>query len=342
MLASIRDLVARGHAVDLIVMSAAGALMPLLPSEVRVIDLGISRMRSAVWPLMRYLRRERPDALHAQMWPMTVIAVLAHRFARSRAKLIISDQSSLSPHMNSALQLRLLGWSARHFYPRADVRVMCAADAASDLAQVSGLDSASFEIITNPVEPPPILATNAEVEALWGQAEGRIINCGSLKGQKNQALLLRAFAATTAYPGAKLLILGEGPLRGELEALARELGVAERVILPGFDLDPWPYLASADIFALSSNYEGFPLVLAEAMYAGLRLVSTDCPSGPAELTDNGKFGQLVPCGDCAALAAAIDRAWDLPHDSAAQRMQAVALAGPVQIARYSELLTDTL
>ena len=135
------------------------------------------------------------------------------------------------------------------------------------------------------------------------------------------------------------MILGEGALRGELEALARELGIAERVILPGFDLDPWPYLASADLFVLSSDYEGFPLVLAEAMYAGLRLVSTDCPTGPAELTDNGRLGQLVPCGDAEGLARAIDTAWTLPHDPAGQRAQAMALAGPAQIARYSELLT---
>lgn len=340
MLASIRDLVERGHAVDLIVMSSGGALMPLLPREVRVIDLGLSRIRSTLWPLMRYLRRERPDALHAQMWPITVIAVIAHRLARSRAVLMISDQSALSPHMKTALQLSALSWSVRHFYPCADFRVMCAADAAADIARVSGIDASSFEIITNPIEPPATLARNEIVEALWGNTEGRIINCGSLKGQKNQALLLRAFAQTKARPKAKLLILGDGPLRGELEALARELGVANRVIMPGFELDPWPYLASADMFVLSSDYEGFPLVLAEAMYAGLKLVSTDCPTGPAELTDSGRFGQLVPCGAAAALAAAIDKAWDLPHDPVAQRDHAKTMAGPAQIARYSELLTS--
>jgi glycosyltransferase involved in cell wall biosynthesis len=339
MLASIRDLVARGHAVDLIVMNRDGALMPLLPSAVRVIDLATSRIRSTVVPLVRYLRREDPDALHAQMWPMTVVAILAHRLARSKARLMVSDQSALSPHMKTPAQARALAWTARHFYPKADVRVMCAADAAADLARVSGLDAATVEIITNPVEPPAVLASNPKVEALWGDAEGRIINCGSLKHQKNQALLLRAFAQAAARPRSKLMILGEGPLRGELETLARELGVADRVIMPGFDIDPWPYLASAEMFVLSSDYEGFPLVLAEAMYAGLRLVSTDCPTGPAELTDRGRFGELVACGDAAALAAAIDRGWKRPHDPAAQRARAVAMAGPAQIARYTELLT---
>ena len=340
MLASIRDLVRRGHAVDLLLMEAEGELLGLLPPEVRVIDLKARRIRDSVMPLRRYLRREKPDALHAQMWPMTVVAVIAHRLAGSGARLMISDQSALSPHMKTPLQLRALAWSARMFYPRADFRVMCAADAATDLARVSGLDAGMFEIITNPIEPPAALETNARVEALWGGAEGRILNVGSLKGQKNQALLLRAFAASKARGGAKLMILGEGPLRGELEALAREHGIADRVIMPGFDVDPWPYLASADMFVLSSDYEGFPLVLAEAMYAGLRLVSTDCPSGPRELTDGGRFGQLVPCRDAEALAQAIDRSWDLPHDPQGQRQRAIATAGPTQIARYSDLLTE--
>jgi glycosyltransferase involved in cell wall biosynthesis len=252
---------------------------------------------------------------------------------------MISDQVALSPHMKNARQLLALKWTARQFYPRADMRVMCSADAATDLARLTGIDAHRFEIITNPIEPPPSLATNPRIEALWGDADGRILNCGSLKGQKNQALLLRAFAATEAKPNARLMILGEGALRGQLEGLARELGIADRIIMPGFDLDPWPYLASADVFVLSSDYEGFPLVLAEAMYAGLRLVSTDCPTGPAELTDNGRLGALVPCGDANALAAAIDKAWSAPHDPAAQRAQATAKAGPVQIARYAELLT---
>jgi glycosyltransferase involved in cell wall biosynthesis len=339
MLASIKDLVGRGHNVDLIVMHGNGALMPLLPPAVRVIDLKLGKIRQTLWPLVRYLRRERPDALHAQMWPMTAIAVAAHRLARSSARLMVSDQVALSPHMTSAAQHRALRWTTLLLYPRADLRVMCSADAADDLVRVSGIDRASIEVITNPIEPPEKIASNARVDALWGAAQGRIINCGSLKGQKNQALLLRAFAATTARPEAKLMILGEGALRGELEGLARELGIAERVIMPGFDLDPWPYLASADLFVLSSDYEGFPLVLAEAMYAGLRLVSTDCPTGPAELTDNGQLGTLVRCGDAGALAAAIDGAWDAPHDPAAQRVQATAMAGPAQIARYSQLLT---
>lgn len=337
-LASARDLVSRGHQVDLVLISASGELLPLVPPEVRIIDLKQDRFRSALRRLARYLRQARPDALHAVMWPSTVIAILAHRLARSKARLMVSDQVALSGQVRAPLQRAILKATTRLFYPLADVRVLCSAAAADDLARLSGIARDRFEVITNPTEPPATIATNPRVEALWGEGRPRIITVGSLKDQKNHALLLRAFARLEDYPEARLMIVGEGLLRGVLEAQAGELGVAGRVIMPGFDVDPWPYLASADLFVLSSDYEGFPLVLAEAMHAGLRIVSTDCLSGPAELTDHGRFGRLVPCGDAAALSDAMAAALGKPADPARQRARAAAMAGPGQIARYSELL----
>ena len=342
-LASVTDLVAAGHRVDLLLMRRQGELLPLLPAEVRVVDLAAPRILAALRPLVRYLRTERPDALHAVMWPVTVIAVLAHRLVRSRARLMVSDQVTLSKQMTSPRQRAALRWTTRLFYPRAEVRVTCSAVAADDLAALAGIDRGSIDVIHNPISPPARIEATPEVEALWGVGRGeRLINAGSLKEQKNHALLLRAFAKLSDRPGARLMILGEGHLRGALEAEAERLGIADRLILPGFALDPWPYYASADLFVLSSDYEGFPLVLAEAMQAGLRIVSTDCVSGPAELLDGGQFGRLVPCGNAEALAAAMDEALTEPPQSERQRHRAEAMAGRAQIARYRELLTGPL
>jgi glycosyltransferase involved in cell wall biosynthesis len=158
---------------------------------------------------------------------------------------------------------------------------------------------------------------------------------------KYQELLLRAFARLQGCPKARLMILGEGPLRPMLEGLAAELGVSERVLMPGFVADPWPVLASADLFVLSSNYEGFPLVLAEAMHAGLKVVSTDCESGPAEMLENGRYGRLVPCGNVAALAEAMEKAFSETIEASDMRARSIAIAGPAMIARYSDLLTET-
>lgn len=338
-LAVTRELVRRGHRVDLILSLGGGELLPLLPPEVRVIDFGASRMVGAFVPLVRYLRRERPDALHATMWPSTVIAIAAHRIARSKARLVVSDQVTLSQQVTGGAQKAALKLSTRLLYPLAQVRVQCAEVAADDLARLAGIDRKDILVITNPVEPPKRIASNSDVERLWRGPKGeRIISIGSLKDQKNHANLLRAFALLERRQ-TQLMILGEGPLRPDLEALADELKIADRLVMPGYALDQWPFLASADLFVLASDYEGFPLVLAEAMAAGLRVVSTDCPSGPAELLAGGKFGRLVPRRDPEALARAIDLALAEPPQPSRQKTRARAMAGPAQITRYADLLT---
>ena len=336
-LASAKDLADRGHRVDLVLVQAKGDLIPLVPKNVRIVDLNSHRLIASLPPLVRYLHEERPDTLHAVMWPVTVIAVMAHRLAKSNAKLAVSDQVALSRQVTSGMQRRLLEWTTRIFYPLADVRIVCSHEAADDLARLSGIDRDRFEVIYNPISPPRRIASTPQVEALWGDSSARILTVGSLKEQKNHALLLRALASV-ADRKAKLMILGEGHLRPALEWQAEELGIADRVLLPGFSVDPWPYLASADLFVLSSDYEGFPLALAEGMYAGLRIVSTDCKSGPAEMTDHGRFGRLVPCGDAEALAKAIDQALKEPPRPEEMRSQADLVAGAAMIQRYSELL----
>ena len=337
-LASIVDLAGRGHEVDLVLVRAEGELLPLVPPEVHLFDLKSSRIFAALLPLARYLKARRPDALHALMWPVTIVAILAHRLARSRARLMVSDHIAYSKMVRGLRERAMLRWTTRRFYPAADFRIVVSADAADDLAALSGIPRDRFEVIYNPVSPPAIIATNPQVEALWGEADRRIITVGSLKEQKNQALLLRAFAQLRGHPRAKLMILGEGPLRPMLEGLAAELGVADRVVMPGFALNPWPYLASADLFVLSSDYEGFGIALVEAMYAGLRVISTDCRSGPREILDGGRYGKLVPTGDVAALADAIATTLAEPAEPDRMRERAKVLTGPSRLARYADLL----
>lgn len=338
-LAEARELVRRGFEVDLVLALGGGALIDLLPPGVRLIEFKARRLAASLLPLIRYLRREKPKALHATMWPSTVIAIAAHRLAGSKARLIVSDQVTLSQQITGGRQLAWLKRTTRLLYPLADVRVQCSAVAADDLAQLADLRRDSIEVITNPVEPPATIATRPDIEKLWAMPRGeRILTVGTLKKQKNHENLLRAFARLDR-PQAKLMILGEGPFRPRLQQLAVELGISDHLLMPGFALDQWPFLASADLFVLSSDYEGFPLVLAEAMATGLRVVSTDCPSGPAELLENGKFGRLVPCRDHEALGRAIDQALDDAPQPDRQKAQAMKMAGPAQIARYVELLT---
>jgi glycosyltransferase involved in cell wall biosynthesis len=211
--------------------------------------------------------------------------------------------------------------------------------AAQDLAGLSGLRRDRFEVVHNPVFPPDAaLKTSPEIEALWGAANGRIIHVGSLKREKNQTLLIRSFARLRQARPARLMILGSGALEHELKDLARSLGVLDDVIFVGFQANPWPHYASAELFALSSDYEGYPLVLVEAMLSGLPVVSTDCESGPREILDGGKFGRLVPVGDEQALADAMQAALDHPTAAKALVKRAERLSGRSTADRYLELL----
>ncbi len=171
-----------------------------------------------------------------------------------------------------------------------------------------------------------------------GGTRCRILNVGRLNSQKNQKLLLEAFARLAATHDARLIILGEGPLRGELEQRARELGIADRVSMPGFYLDPSPFYRSANLFVLSSDYEGYPLVLIEAMHCGLSVVSTDCPTGPSEILRGQGVGILTPCGDAEALAAGMAAMVENPADSAQAKARAAELSNRTAD-RYLQLMT---
>jgi glycosyltransferase involved in cell wall biosynthesis len=219
--------------------------------------------------------------------------------------------------------MALVKLTIRRFYPLADGRICVSAGSAADLARIAGLELEQVTVVHNPI-PGPLehLVTSPEAELLWSGARARILTVGSLKTQKNQALLIRAIALLDKKYDARLAIMGEGPRRSQLADLADELGIANSVVIPGFVGNLWPFYASGTVFALSSDYEGFGNVLVEALHAGLPVVSTDCADGPAEILAGGRFGTLVPCGDADALASAIERALQNPVDK--PRLQARA------------------
>ena len=167
-----------------------------------------------------------------------------------------------------------------------------------------------------------------------------VLGVGKLSPQKGFDVLLRAFARVRAERPARLVILGEGPQRRALERLARELGIADDVSLPGFVANPFAWMARCAVFALSSRWEGLPSVLIEALACGCAVVSTDCPSGPAEILDGGAFGPLCPVGDAAALAGAILRVLEAPTAPARLRARAATFSVDAAADRYLEVLLD--
>ena len=228
----------------------------------------------------------------------------------------------------------------RRLYPGAQRVVAVSEGVARALREGLGVPAERIEVIGNPVVTPRVLAgaTHAPTHP-WFHDGGPpvVVGVGRLAPQKGFDVLLRAVAQARAARPCRLLILGDGGERAALEALADTLGIRDAVALPGFDADPFPAMAAAGAFVLSSAWEGLPNVLIQAMALGTPVVATDCPSGPAEVTDGGRLGRLVPVGDVAAMADGIVAALG----SGRRPMDAAWLAryAPERIAsRYEDVL----
>lgn len=336
-----REFVRRGHTVEFVLMRARGDFLPEAQREFAVVDLAAERVRNAIWPLIRYLKRRRPEAVIAAMWPLTVVAPIAARIAGYRGKVLVSEHSMLSLQYRTWGGIQKLALRASTFvgYRLSSVRVGVSDGVCSDIAGLSRMTLDGFVTIYNPIPAAAFPAEDALqlAASLWRGGGPRILTVGNLKPVKNQALLLRAFARLV-HPGARLMILGQGQNEAMLRDLAADLGIADRVVFAGFHADPSPFYATADLFALSSDYEGFGNVIVEALSFGLPVVSTACPSGPREILEDGKYGTLVPVGDVDALARAMQEALSRPHDREALKRRAQAFSVDSAADAYLDLL----
>jgi glycosyltransferase involved in cell wall biosynthesis len=232
---------------------------------------------------------------------------------------------------------------ARRFYPAADVIVAVSSGVADDLARVTALPRNQIRPIYNPVVTHELITQSQEtVDHPWFSANAPpvVLGVGRLAAQKDFSTLIRAFARVRATREVRLLILGEGRKRPTLEALAASLGVAKDVSLPGFCDNPFSAMAYAAVFVLSSAYEGLPGVLIQALACGCPVVSTDCPSGPAEILEAGTHGLLVPVGDDAALATAICSTLNAPPQADWLRARAAEFSVEKATDRYLEILRE--
>ena len=302
---------ARGLAVDLVLASAQGPYLLDVSHLVRIVDLHSNRVMTSLPKLVCYMRRERLQAMLSALNYANVIAIMARSLARVRLRLVVSERSTLSLSKPLLFRGRLMTWLMRWFYPLAD-KVLCVSQGvADDLAETIGLSPEKMTVVYNPVVSDELIEkSHAAIDHSWlkpGEPPV-ILGAGRLTEEKDFASLLRAFAKVRSRRPARLVILGEGELRTTLEKLAQELGIAADVLMPGYVENPFPWMRNAALFVLSSRWEGLPGVLIEAMACGTPVVSTDCPSGPAEILENGRWGRLVPVGNVDALAQAVEAA----------------------------------
>jgi glycosyltransferase involved in cell wall biosynthesis len=316
-----RALLDRGVAVDFLLGRADGPYLPLVDPRARVRVLGTTHPLTSLPGLVLYLRRVRPDALYSDRMRLDIESLRASRIAGVPTRICTSFHVPVSQRLDRipASKARAERAALHRYLPRNQGIVAVSRQLAEDLERAAELPPGRVSVVYNPVVTPGLADRAAEPVEHPFLAEGRpplILGVGRLTAQKDFPTLLRAFARLRASRPCRLLILGEGEDRPALEALAKGLGVAEHVALPGFTLNPYRFMARADLMVLSSTWEGSPNVLVEALALGTPVVSTDCDFGPRETLRNGEVGPLVPPGDDAALALAMAATLDGPSPRA--------------------------
>lgn len=302
-----------------VVARGPGSYSEWLPPGVEVIQLDTGAINSSTLrlfrargPLAEVIELRRPDVLCPVMVTPALAALSAVRLSRYKPATVLSIQNSLCithemrKSIRSMAEMRLIC----ERFPTLDGVIALSQGVADDLSRVVPALQDRIAVIPNiglPLEDQMSIAMG--LERIDSQTGCTLLACGRLTKQKDYPTLFRAFALLSGT-GVKLKIIGDGEERLTLLQMAARLGISDRVTFLGFQRDPYIHMRQADIFVLSSRWEGFGNVLVEAMAMGTPVVSTDCPHGPAEIITDGANGLLVPPGDPEKLAAALQRLID--------------------------------
>lgn len=300
---------ARGYSVDLIVHRNMGPLKSLISPAVNEIVID----RTYIYDLLvlaRYMRKNKPlfilSSLHMANWMLSIAKLIS--FTRTKISWRVVISLSDSQVNGRGVVTKLL----KVCYPLLSInvnKIICVSKGvAEDLVSNFLIRKRKIKVMYNPAYVQDIhQLANEEISHKWFDDQYKtVVSLGRLSTQKDFKTLLLSFKSVhSRIKNSRLIIFGEGELRNELQSFIEELNLLEEVELFGFEINPYKYLAKADLFVLSSIYEGFGNVIVEALALDIPVVSTDCPSGPSEILENGRWGKLVSVGDVRALTHAI-------------------------------------
>ena len=301
-----KEFAAQGHKVDVVLLVADGLLLEQMPPAVRCVRLlntsrpGLFLVFGGFVRLWKYLKTERPTSVLSTGTGTNLLVTVASRLIRRRPRIILREAASVS-NRPSFLVRELVRRCFRH----ADACIGVSAGVSTELRGM-GVTARRVHFIPNPVDSEE-LGDLAQQATPFRPADALpyLISVGRLVPQKDHTTLIRAFARISEAIPHRLIIVGEGACRTELERLIGNFHLQDRILLPGVIQNPQRLIRDAQLFALSSAWEGYPNALLEALAHGVRVVSTNCPHGPAEILEQGRYGALVPVGDDAAMADAI-------------------------------------
>jgi glycosyltransferase involved in cell wall biosynthesis len=333
----------KGFAVDMLLAQQEGPYLSNISKGINVVDLRSKKVIFSFFPLARYLKKEKPDILISAISRVNIMVILAKFFSGSGIDVILTEHDMFSIVQKRIPFLRRIAVKlfVKLLYSRAKAVIAVSYGVAKDLDKNAGIPKNKLHVIYNPINISDIerKAQDTAIHPWLQKGFPVILGVGRLAYQKDFPTLIKAFhKLNKKIENTKLIILGEGIEREKLEKLIKELGISNDVDMPGFISNPYAYMARAGVFVLSSTYEGLPTVLIEAMACGAPVASTDCPSGPSEILENGKYGKLVPVGNADALAEAIEETLNNPIDSRKLRMRAAFFSQENSIRKYLKVM----
>lgn len=329
--------------LTLVLRQKSGEYVKDLDSSVRVIELGASSMAACILPMIRVLRREQFDVIlsNGVQQNLAIAGLKAIRLVQTRLILVEHNDPFLSRAGTKSWRTSALRSLRRPLYRQADHIVAVSDGVRSSLVDGLGCPAETTSRIYNPV---PIRRIMQMAEAAcphpWLESHDLpvFVAVGRIHSQKGFDNLLRAFGQVREQRPSRLILLGNGPQREEIKRQITTSRLSDVVDLPGFDANPYRYMARADAFVLSSRWEGFAIVVAEALACGTRIVAVDCKSGPAEILQDGKYGMLVPPGDEAALAHAMMTVLDKPNCVEQLKSRARDFEVDIAVSQYVRLI----
>ena len=337
-----------GTSCDLVVLNANNEEKAKYPN-INVVSLNVRGAALSLGPLISYIRRHKPNVIFPMPLYFNVIAIWAKYLSKINTKIIIGEHgiSSLDFKVEHKKNLRLkyLPLLMRYTYPHSDGLIGVSKDTITDLLKevIQLPPHIPRRVIQNPIDLERIQQlAKYPIESPWFQNQDTpvIVTAARLAKQKQQDILIRAFAEVIKIMPARLLIMGEGPLRTDLESLCKELEIEEHVAMPGVEANPYRFMSACNVFVLASAWEGCPIALEEALACGAAVIVTDAPGGSKDVIDYGKYGMMVPTGNFEALAQGIIKLLSDKHLQRRYRDQALKRSQDFQYSNICKQYLD--
>jgi len=305
----------------LVLLKKEGRYLSLIPADIEVIDLQVTQARYAIVKIIKVIKEKKPEVVFTTLAYLNLIIAMLRPFFPKKILFIARESNTVSVRNKREKYPKLFDWLYKKVYKNFDIIVTQATYMRDDLVEHYGIESAKMEIIYNPVDAENIREKAALDGANLPAKKYTLLAVGKLGYQKGFDILLSIMTRLDAE--YHLTILGEGSEQEALERQIRQLGLEDRVDLAGFCENPYTHMREADLFVLSSRFEGLPNVVLEANACGTPVVAFDAPGGTAEIINEGENGFLVPAFDEDAFAGAIQQArhFDFDKESIAARTE---------------------